>query len=91
MREQDYISSHVMPFCPIETQRPYEGKQNLQRYTEKATRSKLATLFLLVVCLDCSSTLKIEAVRSSEMSVNFYRTTRRHIIVIAVRTSNPHK
>jgi hypothetical protein len=36
--------------------------------------------FLLAVSSVYSSTLKMEAVRSSEMSVNFYRTTRRHIL-----------
>jgi hypothetical protein len=40
-------------------------------------------------------TLKMEAVRSSQMSVNLFRTSRRHIqevvpcVVTAVRTSNP--
>jgi hypothetical protein len=37
-------------------------------------------IFFLITCLAYSSTLKIEAVRSSETSVSFYRTTRRHIL-----------
>jgi hypothetical protein len=39
----------------------------------------LATSFLSVVCLAYISTVKMEAVRSSEISVNFHQTTRRHI------------
>jgi hypothetical protein len=38
-----------------------------------------ARFVLLVTCLACSSTLKMEAVRSLEISVNSYRNTRRHI------------
>jgi hypothetical protein len=34
---------------------------------------------LLVACLAYSSAMKMEAVRSSKMLVNFYRTTQRHI------------
>jgi hypothetical protein len=34
---------------------------------------------LLVACLPFSSTLKTEAVQSSETSVNLYQSTRRHI------------
>jgi hypothetical protein len=41
----------------------------------KSKPGLLAACFILV----SSSTLKIEAVRSSEMSVNFYRTARHYI------------
>jgi hypothetical protein len=37
------------------------------------------TCFLMVSCLSYSSTLKMEAVRSSETLVNFYRTIWRYI------------
>jgi hypothetical protein len=40
---------------------------------------KKPTWFLLVTCLACPLTLTIEAVGFSEMSVNLYRTTWRHI------------
>jgi hypothetical protein len=45
-------------------------------YTYKAL---LAVYFMLVSRLVCSSTLKCEAIFSSEMSVAFPRTTGRHI------------
>jgi hypothetical protein len=38
----------------------------------------------LRACMAYSSTLKMEAVRYSESSVNFHRTTRRHILLIDV-------
>jgi hypothetical protein len=42
-------------------------------------RALLAACFLLVICFTYSSTLEMEAVRSSEASVNFYQITRRHV------------
>jgi hypothetical protein len=39
----------------------------------------LAVCILLVACLAYFSTLKMDAVYSSEMSVNFYQTTWHHI------------
>jgi hypothetical protein len=39
----------------------------------------LASSFTLVSCWACSSTLKREAICSSETSVHFLRTTRRYI------------
>jgi hypothetical protein len=39
----------------------------------------LGVYFLLVAYLDCSSTLWMETVHSSETSVNLYRTLQRHI------------
>jgi hypothetical protein len=50
----------------------------------------------LAACMAYSSIMKMEAVRSFETSMNFYRTTRRHIteiplfIVTAVRISDPN-
>jgi hypothetical protein len=45
---------------------------------------------LMVSCLACSSTLKMEAVRSSKTSVNFYRYTNIVILmVIPFRNANP--
>jgi hypothetical protein len=38
----------------------------------------LAASFMLVSSLEYPSTLKIKAVRFSELSANFYRTARRH-------------
>jgi hypothetical protein len=58
----------------------------------------LATFFTLVSSLAYSSTLKMEATCSSELSVDFQRTTRHYIpedgilhkfITISVKTSNP--
>jgi hypothetical protein len=44
---------------------------------------------MLVSCLAYSSNLKMEATRFSEASADFQQTTRRYIIIIGVRTSNP--
>jgi hypothetical protein len=41
--------------------------------------AKLAAWFLLVPCFSYSSTLKVEAIYSSETSIDFQRTTRRYI------------
>jgi hypothetical protein len=40
---------------------------------------KSAACFMLVSCLTYSSILKLEAILTSEMSVDFQGTTRRHI------------
>jgi hypothetical protein len=45
----------------------------------KVDLALLATCFMLVSCLVYSSTLKMEAARSSDMYVEFLRNTRRHI------------
>jgi hypothetical protein len=57
----------------------------------------LLPAFTLVACSTYSSTLKMEATHSSEISIEFQRTTRRYIpedstvlfTTIAVTTSNP--
>jgi hypothetical protein len=43
------------------------------------TISKCGSFYLVIICLTYSSILKMKAVHSSEMSVNFYLTTRCHI------------
>jgi hypothetical protein len=48
----------------------------------------LAVFASCVACLDCSWTLKMKAVCSSEKSVNFYLTVRRHIPESATRRSS---
>jgi hypothetical protein len=58
-------------------------------------RALLATSFLLVSSLVHSFTLKMEAVHFSEISVNFYQTTKHYLqrtvlfTVTTMRTSNP--
>jgi hypothetical protein len=46
---------------------------------DEAAGALLAACFTLVSCLSYYSTMKVEATYSSEMSVNFERTTRRYI------------
>jgi hypothetical protein len=47
--------------------------------SSKQSATRLATCFLLVVCLAYPFTVKTEVVSSFEMSVNFYQTTQHHI------------
>jgi hypothetical protein len=44
------------------------------------SRAKLGNFFALVSCFVYSSTFKMEAICSSETSVDFKRTTRRYIL-----------
>jgi hypothetical protein len=44
----------------------------------------LESCFVMVSCLTLSSTVKMSAVRSSEISVNFYLTVRRHISALSL-------
>lgn len=62
---------------------------------KKLAKSSASTCFLLISYLADSSTLKTQAVYSSETSIKFYQTAWHHIqkevlfTVISVRTSNP--
>jgi hypothetical protein len=47
--------------------------------TEVVRPSETLVLRLLLTCLSYSATLKTEAVRSSKMSANIYKTQRGHI------------
>jgi hypothetical protein len=60
------------PFCCI------WGSHSIDYEENYALRCTVPS-FLLVTCLADSSTLKMEALCPSETSVNFYRTTQRHI------------
>jgi hypothetical protein len=67
----------------------HEGSTSIQNVSKgltdettphpKKLHSSADAFFLLVTCLAYFFTLKMEAVRSSQTSVNFYRTTLRHI------------
>jgi Fe2+ transport system protein B len=67
---------------------PIKVNWHLERHVASSFRVKewakqetilLATHFMLVSCFACFSTLKIEAICSSEMSVHFQQTTRYYI------------
>jgi hypothetical protein len=57
----------ITPWSPFKSQPTFRRKQSS------------ATCFTLVSCLACSLALKMEVTYSSEMSVDFQRTTRRYI------------
>jgi hypothetical protein len=62
--------------------RPFEGRRIIKQETKKEHMVSRAFLswFLLVSFLSYNSTLTMEAVKSSETSVSFYRTIRCYII-----------
>jgi hypothetical protein len=49
------------------------------KFTDVSEEHTTSILFLPTICLAYSSTLQMEAVRSSETLANFQWTTRRHI------------
>jgi hypothetical protein len=52
----------------------------VEQYKQRVSRVYLATCFTVVSCFAFSSTIKIEAICSSETSVYFQRTTRLYIL-----------
>jgi hypothetical protein len=60
---------------------PSSGSKSKLNKKAARARALLATGFMLVSCLAYSSTLKMEAVCSSETSADFQRTTLNHIPV----------
>jgi hypothetical protein len=64
----------VFSIFRVEPSKKYSWKQEA-----KEKRLCLLLVFTLISCLVYSSTFKIEAIYSSEMSVEFQRTTRRYI------------
>jgi hypothetical protein len=57
-----------------------KGRTNGKKANDQETSSNQNACFLIVAWLLLSSTLTIEAVCSSETSINFYRTRRRHVL-----------
>jgi hypothetical protein len=80
-------------FCDIKRRSLFKMTDDLEEHFVSIFRwqAVLATCFKLVSSFVYSSTLKMEAICSYEMSVEFKRTTRRYRIlhITGVRTSNP--
>jgi hypothetical protein len=53
---------------------------HLQGQTYAEQEASRATCFVLMSCLACSSTLKMEVTRSSKLLVDFQQTTRHYIL-----------
>jgi hypothetical protein len=62
---------------------------HLHLQTRRISQTHLATCFTLVSCVAYSSTLKMKAISSSRISVDFHRTTRRCIPEGRTRLSIP--
>jgi hypothetical protein len=71
---KSYIFWDVTLYSTVKVSRRFRGT-----YCLHLQQSSTCCLLLLVSCLTYSSTLKMEAVHCSETSVDFHRTTRRHI------------
>jgi hypothetical protein len=69
----------MTPSSPVQVHGHFGGTNCIHVQGEKASQAPLDACCLLVTCLAHSSILNMDAVRSSEMSVNIWRTTRRHI------------
>jgi hypothetical protein len=65
----------IAPFSPMKVSRRFGGTCRLHLQCE----ALLTTCFMLVSCLAYSLALKMEAICSSETSVNFQRTARCYI------------
>jgi hypothetical protein len=63
----------ITPYSPLKVNRSFWEKCRLH-LQQVASRTLLATCFTLVSCLAYSSTLKMEAICSSETPVDFQRT-----------------
>jgi hypothetical protein len=86
MQANRNISLHGLMFDPVEAECSSETSENIYQTAwrhilevNSATRpqSPLPGYFLTVTCLAYILIMKMEAVRSSETSVNLYRTIRR--------------
>jgi hypothetical protein len=75
----------IMPCSLVKAHVSEEHRLRLQHRsisqagTQHEVGSKLAACFMLVSCLTYSSTLKMDAICSSETCVEFHRTTRHYI------------
>jgi hypothetical protein len=58
---------------------PQMSSKNVRRIVVSNMLDLLAARFMLVPCMVYSLTMKVEAICSSETSVDFHRTTRRYI------------
>jgi hypothetical protein len=83
-RRKQYVPSKISYPSICDYKKPHTIQDNM-----------FSSCFILLSCLACSPTLKIQAKRSSETSVDFERTTRRYtqkielFITTVVRTSKP--
>jgi hypothetical protein len=74
----------ITPCNPVEVNRRFgeihdlhlQGGNVSQRRNQHEAGSKLATCFVLVSCLSYSSTLKMEAICSTELTAAFHPTAR---------------
>jgi hypothetical protein len=66
----------------LKVNRRFGGTCRLHLQGRRISQALLATCFILVYCLDYSSTLKMEAKCSSETSFDIQRTTRRYVPVL---------
>jgi hypothetical protein len=88
------VFGDVTPCSPARINQRLGGPYRLYLQETSKKQARIAACFLLVSCLAYSSTLKMEAICSSEMLIGFYRTTwyytqeDRIFIVTAVRTPN---
>jgi hypothetical protein len=72
------ILRDVTPCSPVNGLSTF--RKNMSPSSSLRSKSpSLAVCFMLVSCLTCSSTLKMETLRSVETSFNFLRNTRRYI------------
>jgi hypothetical protein len=73
----------ITPCSPLKVSRHFGGTYRLHLQSRRISRGRnqhqVAPTFTLVSCSAYSSTLKMEAICSSETSVYFQRTTRRYI------------
>jgi hypothetical protein len=78
---EEFCILGITPCNPLKVNGRFGGsyRLHLQGRGISQTSNLLATCFTLVSCFTYSSTLKMDAARSSETSVNFERTTWRYI------------